>query len=351
MLNSILAFLLGLLVTFISTPLVKKMALTIGAVDMPNQRRLNSKPVPNLGGIAIYLGFVISVLLFSPAGSLLTGILLGGTVILLTGIIDDLRELPPFVKLLGQITAASILILYGVRVEFITNPFGGMFYLGFWGIPLTILWIVGITNTLNLIDGLDGLASGVATIASLTLFFVGLQEGQVYAPILSLALAGSALGFLKYNFNPAEIYMGDTGAMFLGYILAAVSAAGALKSAAAVTIIVPLLALGVPIFDTVFAIIRRICNGKPIGEADNGHIHHRLLALGMDQRQAVMTVYGVSFFLGLVALVINSSNFYDAIIVFFMVVVALVYGAWKLGIFSVEIPGEGVNPTSSKEMG
>ncbi|MDI3547307.1 MAG: UDP-GlcNAc:undecaprenyl-phosphate/decaprenyl-phosphate GlcNAc-phosphate transferase [Halanaerobiales bacterium] len=335
------AFFASLIITYLSTPLIRKTALAIGAVDKPGARRINTRPVPTIGGVAIYIGFLTAVLLATSFNRVLTGIILGGTFILLVGILDDLYELSPRMKLCGQIIAACILILFGIKVEFITNPFGGMIYLGYWGIPLTILWTVGITNTLNLVDGLDGLAAGVSAIAALTLFFVGLQEGQVIAAIIAIALAGSSLGFLKFNFNPAEIFMGDTGAMFSGFILAAVSVAGALKSAAAVTLVVPFLALGFPIFDTIFAIVRRLYNGKPIGEADHGHIHHRLLALGMNQRQAVLSVYGISLGLGLMALIINGSRLQEALVLLTLVIVGLIFGAWKLGIFTVELPSEG----------
>ncbi|MFP4661384.1 MAG: glycosyltransferase family 4 protein [Halanaerobiales bacterium] len=336
------AFVISLVLAYFFTPLAKKIALRINAVDMPSNRRINKEAIPTMGGIAIFIAFLIPVLLLSVLDTIMLGILIGGTIILYFGILDDLYEIPPWLKLLGQIIAASVLIISGVKIEFITNPFGGMIYLGYWGIPLTLLWIVGVTNTVNLVDGLDGLAAGITAIAALTLFFVGLQEGQTIAAIMALSLAGSSLGFLKYNFNPAEIFMGDTGAMFCGFILAAISVSGALKSAAAVTLIVPVLALGVPIFDTIFAIIRRISNGKPIGEADHGHIHHRLLALGFNQRQAVLSVYGISIGLGFMALIVNGSTFHDAITVLFIVIILLIYGAWKLGIFTVEMPTEGV---------
>ena len=337
----ILLFISSLIITIFLTPLSKRLALYIGAIDKPNGRRINSRPTPNIGGIAIYGGFIISVLIFSPLNSKLLGIMLGGTVIIFLGIIDDLCEISPLIKLLGQFGAAIILISFGVEIQFITNPFGGLFYLGVWSIPVTILWIVGITNTVNLVDGLDGLAAGVSAIAAITLFLVGLQEGQTIAAILALAIAGSSLGFLKFNFHPAEIFMGDAGAMFLGYVLAGVSVIGALKSAAAVTLIVPVLALGIPIFDTIFAIIRRLYNKRPISEADHGHIHHRLLALGWSQAEAVLIVYGISIFLGLMALIINGSNLQDAFILLVIIVGGLIYGAWRIGIFSVELPAEG----------
>ncbi len=334
-------FIIALFLTYIFTPIVKKVAYLLGTFDKPNNRRINTKPIPNIGGLAIFAGFIITVLLFADSGKILTGLITGGSFIFLLGIIDDIYELAPWIKLLGQIIAAGILISFGIKIEFITNPFGGMIYLGYWGIPLSLIWIVGITNTVNLIDGLDGLAAGITVIAVTTLFFVSLQEGQSSVAIFAIALAGSSLGFLRFNFHPAEIFMGDSGAMFSGYVMAAISVAGALKSAAAVTLIVPLLALGVPIFDTLFAIIRRVYHRKPISKADNGHIHHRLLALGWSQTRAVLSVYAISVFLGIMALVVNGSDFQSGIVLLFIAFAVVVYGAWKIGVFSVDIPTEG----------
>ncbi len=339
----IFSFLISLIITYLFTPVVKRFALAIGAIDVPGKRRINSRPVPTIGGLAIYGGFSLAAVLFLVLDKTLMGIMVGGTFILILGLIDDLYEISPLLKLLGQIMGALILIFFGVKIEFITNPFGGMIFLGYWGIPLTIIWVVGVTNMLNLIDGLDGLAAGVSAIAALTLFFVALQENQFVAATLAVTVAGSTIGFLRYNFHPAEIFMGDAGAMFLGFILAAVSVTGALKSAAAVTLIVPVLALGIPIFDTVFAIIRRLYHNRPISKADHGHIHHRLLALGWSQAEAVLIVYVISMFLGLSALIINGSSVQDALVLLGVVVVLLIAGAWKLGIFTVELPAEGVN--------
>jgi len=335
------ALLISLILSLIFTPFVIKFALKAGFIDEPGRRKINRKAVPTAGGTAIYFSFIITLLIFMPLNRTVEGIIIGGTLMLILGLIDDKFELSAPVKFLGQIAAASILIFYGMEIEFITNPFGGLFFLGIYSAPFTVFWIVSITNTINLIDGLDGLAAGVSVIAILTLFAVGLQENQLTASMLAVIMAGSCLGFLKYNFNPARIFMGDTGAMFTGYIIAAISITGALKSAAAVTVFVPVLALGVPIFDTAFAIIRRLFNRKPIGEADHGHIHHRLLAIGLNQKQAVLSVYLISIILGIVALIVNGSNFDDALMIIAAVMAAVIYGARRLGIFSVELPGDG----------
>ncbi|MGM0414114.1 MAG: MraY family glycosyltransferase [Bacillota bacterium] len=335
-------FLIGLIITYISTPIIRRFAIKLEAVDKPGKRRINRWPVPNLGGIAIYLGFTAAVLFGSQAASDRTGILLGGSLIMLIGVIDDIYELKPSIKLLGQILAAVILVFSGVSIEFISNPFAdSMIYLGIFAIPVTIIWIVGVTNTVNLIDGLDGLAAGVSIVAAITLFIVSLQEGQLITAILTVALAGSLLGFLRFNFYPARIFMGDGGSMMIGYILATVSIIGALKSAAAMTLFVPVLALGIPIFDTAFAIIRRIYYKKPIARADHGHLHHRLLALGWNHRQSVLIVYIMSIVLGSVAIVINGLNFQNGMLLLIMSFIFLLYSFYRLGIFTVELPKEG----------
>ncbi len=213
--------------------------------------------------------------------------------------------------------------------------------MAFFAIPVTIIWIVGVTNTVNLIDGLDGLAAGVSIIAAATLFIVSLQEGQFITAVLTAALAGSALGFLRFNFYPARIFMGDGGAMMIGFILASVSIIGALKSAAAMTLFVPVLALGIPIFDTAFAIIRRVYYKKPIARADHGHLHHRLLALGWNHKQSVLIVYIMSTVLGAVAIVVNGLNFQNGMLLIIMSFIFLLYSCYRLGIFTVDLPKEG----------
>lgn len=211
-----------------------------------------------------------------------------------------------------------------MKVEWVTNPLGGMFYLGKWSIPVTLFWVVGITNTLNFIDGLDGLAAGIAAIASVTMMLVNISLGQVNATLVTALLAGAALGFLPYNFNPAKIFMGDTGAMFLGFVLAAVAVDGAVKSATTIALVVPILALGLPIFDTAFAIVRRFLKGKPIMQADRGHIHHRLLDVGFSQRQAVVYMYLMSLALGLCAVILIWVGVKQALLTLFALLPAFV---------------------------
>ncbi|WP_434564763.1 MraY family glycosyltransferase [Thermoanaerobacterium thermosaccharolyticum] len=331
----ILSFVVAFVVALMATPAAKKLAYKIGAIDIPkDKRRVHKKPVPLIGGLAIYLGTILSILLFLPKSETNLGIIAGSTIIVVLGIFDDKYELKAKVKLLGQLLASFVVVLSGVRIDWLTNPFGdGMINIGVFAIPLSIFWIVGITNAMNLIDGLDGLAAGIASISSGSLFVVSLLNGRYATALITAAVTGAALGFLPYNFNPAKIFMGDTGAMFLGFILSAVSIQGAVKSAAAIAIAVPILALGVPVFDTTFAIIRRIANKKPIMEADKGHLHHRLLALGLTQKQAVFVMYGVSLFLGLSAILISFTNGAKGYIILIIAILAVLWGADKMGLY------------------
>lgn len=302
----IYAFIMSMALSYLATPRVIKLAWKIGAVEIPKDtRRVHKKPTPRLGGLAIFAAFTAVGLITLPLEqSSIRGMLIGGAFLVLVGVLDDIYGLPAKVKLLLQTVAAYILVAFGLKVEWVTNPFGGMFYLGNWSIPVTLFWVVGITNTLNFIDGLDGLAAGIAVIASVTMMLVDISLGQLNTTLVTALLAGAALGFLPYNFNPAKIFMGDTGAMFLGYILAAAAVDGAVKSATAIALIVPILALGLPIFDTAFAIVRRLIKGRPIMQADRGHIHHRLLDVGFSHRQAVIYMYLMSLALGLCAVLL-----------------------------------------------
>lgn len=317
----IYGFLVALVLSYLFTPFVKKIAWKLGAVDIPSERRIHKKPMPRLGGLAIYLAFMIAGFLVLPLHlSTIKGMLLGGSFIVIVGVFDDIYDLPAKIKLIGQIIAAIILVAFGLKIEWITNPLGGMFYLGKFSIPLTIFWIVGITNTLNFIDGLDGLAAGISAIAALAMLLVNLSLKQVNPVLITALLAGAAIGFLPYNFNPAKIFMGDTGAMFLGYILAAVAIDGAVKSATAIALIVPILALGLPIFDTAFAIVRRFINGKPIMQADKGHLHHRLIAIGLTQKQAVLYLYIVSLCLGACSVILATLGLKEAFVALTVVI-------------------------------
>ena len=342
--DHVLAFMIALGVALFLTPVVISFARRTGALDAPDARKVHVRPIPRIGGIGIYAAFIVSVLVqmsisdFSPEiMTSLWGLLAGGTIIVAIGIIDDYRDLPAKVKLLGQILAACVLVIgFDVRIDVITDPLGDFIYLEYFAIPATIFWVVGLTNTVNLIDGLDGLAAGVSSIAAVTIFLVAMEEGIPFVAMITAALAGAAIGFLYYNFNPARIFMGDTGSMFLGFMLAGISVIGAVKSAATIALIVPILALGLPILDTTFAIVRRARNHRPIFKPDKGHLHHRLLAHGFTQKQAVLLMYVVSALFGLCALALTAVSTQAALLIILIVAAAVFIGARKLGILRLD---------------
>ena len=222
----LLALSISLIISWVLTPFVKKLAFRIGAVDRPNARKVHHRIMPRMGGLAIYLGFMAAAIASMELTRDVVGILLGGTVIAIVGILDDMFQLAAKVKLVGQIIAALVPVCFGIRIEWLNNPLGGYFYLNYLSIPFTVFWIVSFTNVVNLIDGLDGLAAGVSAIASVTIIMVALQQGLYPVAVLTAALAGGIIGFIRYNFNPATIFMGDTGSLFLGYMLAAISIFG-----------------------------------------------------------------------------------------------------------------------------
>ncbi|HJE83154.1 MraY family glycosyltransferase, partial [Megasphaera stantonii] len=333
MLEYFVPFLIALIVAYVLTPGVKKLAIKVGAVDKPNARKVHTHAIPRLGGLAIYVGFMAAVLFCVPVRHELLGLLLGCTAIVALGIWDDICNIPAKVKLVGQIVAACIPIAFGIQIEWLTNPFGTLIVLPeLVAIPVTIFWIIGFTNTVNLIDGLDGLAAGVSFIASVSMFLLAYTMNQYLPAMIIVAMAGAALGFLQYNFNPAKIFMGDTGSMLLGYTMAVAAVLGLVKTAATIALVVPLIALGLPILDTLFAIIRRKMSGVPIFQPDKGHLHHRLLALGMSQKQAVLIMYFVSIVLGIVALFVANVSYQTGIATVLVVLAVIIYTAKRLGI-------------------
>ena len=305
------ALLTAAIVAFITTPVVRTLAFRVGAVDVPrDNRRMHNHPIPRMGGLAIFFGFILSALIFVPLDAPLRGMLLGAVIIVILGIFDDIYALPALPKLLVQIAAATVAVLMGNQIEVLSNPniFSSNPYwdLGFLSIPISVFWIVGITNAVNLIDGLDGLACGVSTISSMTMLVIALTVAEPDVALLMAALAGGCIGFLPYNLNPAKIFMGDTGSTFLGFILATVSIEGLFKSYAIISFAVPFLMLGLPIFDTCFAILRRVSHGQSPMAPDRGHIHHRLIDMGFSQKQAVAMLYVISAILGLSAVVLTT---------------------------------------------
>ena len=333
MLAYFVPFFIALIVSYAVTPGVKKLAIKIGAIDKPDERKVHTHVIPRLGGLAIYIGFMAAVLYSMPVFSEFFGFLLGAAAIVLLGIWDDIRNIPARVKLAGQIIAAAIPVAYGVQIEWVTNPFGTILIIPEWlAVPVTVFWIVGFTNTVNLIDGLDGLAAGVSVIASISMFFMAVSMNQYLPAMILVAMSGAALGFLQYNFNPAKIFMGDTGSMLLGYTMAVVAVLGLVKTAATVALIVPIIALGVPIMDTLFAIIRRKMSGVPVFQPDKGHLHHRLLALGMTQKQAVLSMYMVSVLLGFVAVFVANVGYKTGIVTIAAVLAVCIYSARRIGV-------------------
>ena len=284
--------LVALMVVVLLTPAVGGMARLLGAVDAPGGRRLNRRPVPRLGGLALFLGIFVPALAFLHLGHETRGVLLGAAVAVTVGAVDDFRGLRWFEKLGGQLLAASIPVGFGVWVDRFTFPVVGVHALPSWvGMPLTVLWIVAIMNMVNFLDGLDGLAAGVAAIAGGTFAVIALSLGKPDAAILSAIVLGASLGFLRHNFYPARIFMGDSGALLLGFVLAAISVQGLLKTAATVALFFPLLVLAVPIVDTTFVVARRLKHGERVFEGDQAHLHHRFLRRGFTQPQAAMTIW------------------------------------------------------------
>lgn len=338
-----LAFVFALLVALSLTPIVRRLALRVGAVDQPVARSVHTEPKPFLGGVAIYAAFSLTILLTVGLESRsIQGLLVGGALIVLLGVIDDFYRLSAKVKFFGQVIAAAVLVVgFGVQIRFIANPFADAAFFAerfiFFDRPwvaaaITIFWIVAVTNIVNLIDGLDGLAAGISSIAAVTILLVALRMEQPQAALLAAALAGAAIGFLRYNFNPAKIFMGDAGAMFLGYALAAVSVLGLLKTAAAAGLLVPVLALGLPILDTALAIVRRVLTGRSIGLADKEHLHHRLLQRGLSHRGAVLVMWTFSGSLGVAAVAVAGLTFTQGMLVLLLIAAATVLGLIKLGI-------------------
>lgn len=291
-------------VALIVTPVSIKLAPKIGAMDIPkDERRMHSSAMPRFGGIAIYAGIMVSLSCFALDHHRVISIMVGCTLIYILGLIDDLKNLRPLVKLAGQIVCAAVLYVMGIRIQFITNFFGegNMMFGDIACCIITILWIVAITNAVNLIDGLDGLAAGIAAISALCIGYVAYIHGQYTTTLAMMVVAGAALGFLPYNFHPAKTFMGDSGSQLLGFSIAAFSILGAVKSTTIVVVIIPALVLGLPIFDTLMAIIRRTLRHQSIGTADKEHLHHRIMKAGYGQRRAVMMMYCISGIMGIVA--------------------------------------------------
>ena len=304
----IAAFASAFAITLVTTPFAKWISIKCGAIDYPKDRGVHKKPMPRMGGVAIVLGFSVTVLMifFFDKGmstKQFIGFFVGALMIAALGVLDDMKNLPAKLKFCVQIVAALIVIFSGTQIHVVLWPVTAA--LQKFSIPITLIWIVGVTNAVNLIDGLDGLAAGVSSIAALSLMVLCIMTGSNTAVVLTAALAGACLGFLPRNFNPAEIFMGDTGSTFLGFVLAVTSILGVFKGYALLAVSVSVLCLGLPVFDTIFAMLRRMAKHQPIMQPDRGHLHHRLIDRGFSQKQAVLILYAISFCLGCLAIFIS----------------------------------------------
>lgn len=314
-LYTLVSILCAALLAYSATPAVRVLAFKINAIDRAKDgRRMHKEPIPRIGGLAIFFGFFVSTLAFASFSRELLAVWIGGILLVLLGIVDDIHALKPWVKGIVQIAVAFIPVSQGLQITFL-HLFDKIIPLGVFSIPVTVIWIVAITNAVNLIDGLDGLACGVSTICAISLSVVMLLGGNADYALLTAILAASCAGFLPFNSNPAKIIMGDTGALFLGYTLSVLSVGGVFKMDAILSFLIPLAIFGLPLFDTMFAIIRRVAHGKSPFAADRGHLHHRLVDMGFGHKQSVRILYSISGTLGIAAVLLMNQTFIPAITV------------------------------------
>ncbi|WP_394186928.1 glycosyltransferase family 4 protein [Metabacillus halosaccharovorans] len=333
---SILGFLVPLVVTILVTPLVIKFAHLIGATDKPNHRKVHQKIMPRIGGLAIFIGVFSGYLVTGLYNEKITAISVGAILIIILGILDDMYELSAKIKFIAQLCIAALVVSTGLTIEFISIPLVvEKLQLGWFSYPITILWIVAITNAINLIDGLDGLAAGISSIGIATIAILAGLAGKSLILALALIVLGSTIGFLFYNFHPAKIFMGDTGALFLGYSISILSLLGLYKSVTLFSFVIPVLILGVPIFDTAFAILRRMINKQPISAPDKAHLHHRFMALGLSHRNTVLVIYGISILFSISAVILSSATLWVAVGIVFCVLLLVHLIAEVVGVVNV----------------
>lgn len=306
---TVVALICAALTAYTVTPPVRLLAYRIGAVDVPTDgRRMHYKPTPRIGGLAIFIAFTLATMVFCDHSPVLYAIWTGGALLVGLGILDDIFRLPAIVKLVIQLGAAAIPVLvFGIRIDYI-NIMGNVIHFGSFAVPVTLLWVVCLTNAINLIDGLDGLACGVSAITSLSMLGATLIHGDMASAMITAVLVASCFGFLPYNRNPARIFMGDTGALFLGYTLSIISVQGLFKMSALLSFLVPLSIFALPILDTVVAATRRVVTGHSPFRADRGHFHHRLVDMGFSHKEAVTLLYAISGLLGLVAVIYTGAT-------------------------------------------
>lgn len=352
----LLNLIMTVIISLIITPLIKRISFLVGAVDNPSNRRMNKEVMPTMGGVAIYLSTFISAFVLQPINKdFLIPIFFASTIIIITGVIDDLKEIKPILKVIGILSAALIIYYVAdIGINNISIPYFGNVNVGWLSFPITMIWIVGITNSINLIDGLDGLASGISMIALTTLGILGLfflGTSSLSTVIFIFTIVAATLGFWVFNFYPASIYLGDTGSLFLGFMISIVSLYG-LKNATFISVIIPIVILGVPITDTFSAIIRRTLNKTPISEADKNHMHHQLINLGMTHRQAVLFLYIIAVIFSIIALIVPVSSSTSSILLivtllvgieFFIEIIGLISDDYKPMIFILKKLMEKIN--------
>lgn len=320
----VVAFIISALTAFFITPLIKRMALKLGAADKPDNNRKNHNGMKaSLGGLAIFTGTMAGFLYLQPAHPQMTAIIIGACIMLAIGMLDDIFDLKPYTKLAGQLAAAVVVASSGLMIEKLTIPFFGTVYLDGLAYIITIIWILAASNAINLIDGLDGLAAGVSAIGLSSILMMAIIDYRIVVAYLCVILIGSSLGFLYHNFHPAKIFMGDTGALFLGYSIAVVSMLGLFKNVALFSFIIPIIVIAIPVFDTILAIIRRTINKHGIANADRKHIHYQLIKMGYSHRAAVLIIYGFSAFFGGMAIVFNSGTMLTSVIIFGIIIVGI----------------------------
>lgn len=319
----VVAFIISALTTLLITPLIIRMAIKFKAVDRPNNRKIHNGSKPTLGGLAIFIGVAAGFIYLQPVHDQMTAIIIGAFIMIVTGVIDDIVDIRPLYKLFGQIAAAVVVIQSGLVIEKLTIPFMGTVYLGSLGIVITLLWIVGASNAINLIDGLDGLAAGVSAIGLTSILVMAIMDYRIIVVYLTIILIGSCLGFLVHNFHPSKIFMGDTGALFLGYSIAIVSMLGLLKNVAFFSFIVPIIVLAIPIFDTIHAIIRRTIKKQGIATPDKNHLHYELMKMGYSHRASVLIIYAFSAFFGVMAIIFNSATLLTSLIILIAIILGI----------------------------
>ncbi|ENH98087.1 UDP-phosphate N-acetylglucosaminyltransferase [Gracilibacillus halophilus YIM-C55.5] len=320
----VIAFIISSMVAFGSTPLVKKLAIKLNAVDIPDEDRKQHEEIKaSLGGISIVIGVAAGLFYLQPEHPHMLELIIGGLIIFATGLIDDLIGLKAYQKLIGQVGAALVVASSGLMIDKLTMPFLGTVHFDNFAFILTILWVVGVSNAINLIDGLDGLAAGVSAIGLTSILIIAITDYRMIVVYLGIILVGSCLGFLYHNFYPARIFMGDTGALFLGYSIAVISMLGLFKNVALFSFIIPIIVIAVPIFDTMFAIIRRMINRQSIGKADHKHIHHQLVEMGYSHSTAVLIIYAFSAFFGMMAIIFNSATMLTSLIIIAFIILGI----------------------------